>query len=144
MWFIARRAVTIKKNGLVLERWFEIRTPVGDIKTCGSDRICKSSWHDYFWLTIPLYELRFIVNITNRMLQKQKNKDTTIGEVMKLFGIWDLTTQFDFCYRSCLWSTTDISNYLSAPYFGDNVMPYHGFDTLWKCIRFLDQINTNL
>ena len=42
---------------------------------------------------------------------------------MKLFGIWDLTTHFEFWFRASIWSTTAISNYVLEPDFGDNGTP---------------------
>ena len=142
MWFIDRRAVTKKKG------WYQR----DDLKLGRQSGTSKPVVLIEFVSLLDMITSDLLYLFTNRGLLvilptgcfKKINKDTTIGEVMKLFGIWALTTQFDFWYRSFLWSKTDISNYLSAPYFGDNVMPYHGFDTLWKCIRFLDQINTNL
>ena len=40
--------------------------------------------------------------------EARKKKEITIREMLKLFRIWVLTTQFKFRFRESLWLTTDI------------------------------------
>ena len=96
IWYKDERAGRIPTNRLVPERDFAIWTLVGDVITHGSDQIRKYSRLDCFLLMLPPDELRLIVTLTNSILQKEKKKETNVGEVLKLFSIWVLTIQFDF------------------------------------------------
>ena len=124
IWYEDKRAATIPINGLAPDRDFAIWTPVGEVIIHGYDQVRKYSWLDYFLLIIPPAKLRLIVTLTNRV------KTTTIGEVLKLFEIWILTTQFDFWPKTSIWSTTALSKYAPELAFGNTGMPLYRFDTL--------------
>ena len=72
------------------------------------------------------------------------NKETIILQVLKLFGIWILTTQFEFWSRLSLWSTTATSFIFPSPVFGNTGIPHYRFDTFFNCIPFSDKTDTFL
>ena len=63
-------AVRIPINGLVPERYFAIRTPVGDVITCGPDHILKYSLLGCFSLMIPTSKIWLVITLTNRMIKE--------------------------------------------------------------------------
>ena len=57
--------------------------------------------------------------------------DTTIGEIQIFFGVWVLSTRFEFGSRASLWSNTASSKYLPDPDFGKTGLPQNMFDHIW-------------
>ena len=101
--------------------------------------IHKYSWLDYLLIMTPTTKLLVIVTLVNRVPQKENQKEKTIGELMKFFGIWVLTNKSECWSREYLWNTTYLSKYVLAPYFGNNEMSRPIFDTIWECICFSEQ-----
>ena len=87
----------------------------------------------------PPGEIDLIVRLANIRLEEYQVKATTIGGILQFFGVWILSTRFEFGYRSSLWSNTALSKYVHAPAFGKTGLSQHRFDTLWRHIRFSEQ-----
>jgi hypothetical protein len=60
----------------------------------GSDIGKHRSMLDYFLLMFPPLQLNEIVRLTNIHLAKKRRRLTTVGEIIKFFGILILTTSF--------------------------------------------------
>jgi hypothetical protein len=129
-------------KGDVPPRSWAVRTPVGDMLGPGSDVGAHRSRLDYFLLMFPPLQLNEIVRLTNIHLLKNKKKVTTIGEIIKLFGILILATRYEFGSRSSLWSINPFSKYRPAPAFGKTGMGRKRFDDLWGAITFSEQPGT--
>ena len=56
--------------------------------------------------------------ITNRHLPIVKKPETSIGEILNVFDVIILTTEFEFGSRRTLWSIVAPSKYVPAPCFG--------------------------
>ena len=113
-WFENQRDVQYSVGGLVMERDFAIRTPVGDTLSHGTERNGRQSRLDYFLLMFPPEELNLIVTLTNTQLTGDGKLTTSHGEIIKFLGIWILITRFEFSSHASLWSTTANSKYIPA------------------------------
>ena len=91
---------------------------------------------------IPSELIKLIVRLTNLKLGNDSMRATTIGEILKFFGIWVLSTRFEFGSCASLWSNTTSSKYLPAPDFGKTGISRNRFDHIWQHIRFSDQQDT--
>jgi hypothetical protein len=138
-WYECAAAVNRPMNGRVPVKKWGIRTVTGEILSEGSDTSKTYSRLDYFLFFIPPIQLNTICRLTNQKLRENNNKETTIGEVLKFFGIWILMCKFEFSSRASLWSTTAPSKYIPAPNFGRTGMCRRRFDELWRWMRFSDQ-----
>ena len=138
-WYTDDLISSLHINGAIPTRDFGIRTPVGEMLTRNSDRAKKYSRFDYLRFMFPPDEIDLIVRLTNIQLEKHQVKATTIGGIIQFFGVWILSTRFEFGSRSSLWSNTAPSKYVPAPAFGKTGLSRHRFDTLWRHIRFSEQ-----
>ena len=58
---------------------------------------------------------------------------TTIGELLKFFGILVIITRFEFGKRSSLWTDTAHTRFVPPPNLGHTTgMSRHRFDQLWR------------
>jgi hypothetical protein len=64
---------------------------------------------DYF-LLMYLYEAE-----TSWQLRDKGKNTTTVGKLLKFFGVWILMTRYEFTERRGLWSTSVQHKYLSVP-----------------------------
>ena len=133
---------SIDINGAIPDRYFGIRTPVGEVIIRNSDKPNKYSRFDYLLFMFPPEEIKLIVRLTNTQFEKHSMRTTTIGEILKFFGVWVLSTRFEFGSRSSLWSNIAPSKYVPAPAFGKTGLSRNRFDHLWRHIRFSDQQDT--
>ena len=53
----------------------------------------------------PNAHIKKIMMLTNRHLSIVKKPETTIGEILNVFGVIILTTEFEFGPRRMLWSS---------------------------------------
>jgi hypothetical protein len=123
-WYADHRGSTkLPIKGDVPPRSWAVRTSVGDMLGPGSDVGAHRSRLDYFLLMFPPLQLNEIVRLTNiHLLKKKKKKLTSIGEVIKMFGVLILSTRYEFGSRSSLWSLNPNSKYVPAPAFGKTGM----------------------
>ena len=94
---------------------------------------------EYFLMMFPPTHLQDMTRWTNRGLTANNKENTTVGELLKFFGILILSSKFEFQSRRNLWSTTAPAKYIPAPAFGKTGMPRMRFDDLWKYIRWSNQ-----
>ncbi|NJN80502.1 MAG: hypothetical protein HC797_08540, partial [Anaerolineales bacterium] len=122
---------TTAKHWKMIDQW------TGDEYTLNCDlgnsrNEFRHSEYDCFMACFPKDQLTFMVNKLNgNLLQKNKER-TTIGELLKWFGVMLLTTRFEFGERSSLWSETPPSKYIPAPAFGRTGMSRQRFEDLWS------------
>ena len=76
-----------------------------------------------------------MVQLTNLKLVMNKNRTTTTGGMLNMFGVMILITWYEFTYRVSLWSTTVLYKYMADPYFGKTGMPKNVSMT-WCVILF--------
>jgi hypothetical protein len=139
-WYADHRGSTkLPIKGDVPPRSWAVRTSVGDMLGPGSDVGAHRSRLDYFLLMFPPLQLNEIVRLTNIHLLRKKKKLTSIGEVIKMFGVLILSTRYEFGSRSSLWSLNPTSKYVPAPAFGKTGMSRCRFDDMWGCLSFSEQ-----
>jgi hypothetical protein len=128
-------------NGNVPLRVWSIRNMVGEVFVPGQNRAGTQDMSplDFFLLMFPPKQLLDMVGWTNRQLSKLELRETTESELLKLFGIFILTTKFEFTTRTSLWQTTAWSKYRPAPQFGLTGMSKHRFEDLFRCLRWSHQ-----
>ena len=80
-----------------------------------------------------------MVQWTNTQLHKLRQKETSSAELLKLFGIFLLTTKFEVTSTTSLWQTTAQSKYQPAPQFGLTGMSKHRFEELFQALRWSNQ-----
>ena len=68
----------------------------------GSDIDNKFSCLDYFLMMFPNKHIQKIMTLTNHHLTYKNKPLTTIGAIIKLFGLLILTTDFEFESRASL------------------------------------------
>ena len=76
---------------------------------------------------------------TNTCLIQKGHPPTTIGEILKFFGVLILGTFFEFGDRKTLWAKMATHSYIPAPNFGRTRMGRDRFLSLFACIRFSHQ-----
>ena len=143
-WYIPENDLLLRDvNGSVPFRNWGVRNSVGDLLHSRCNLNKRFSRLDIFYLMFPPRMLDIIVVETNRKLAEKRGvRLTTKGEILKLFGVFILTTKYEFAKRSSLWSPTPASKYEVAGNFGKNTnFSKHRFDTLFECIRFGHQPN---
>ena len=91
----------------------------------------------------PPEEIELILRITIYQLEEHSIKTTSIGEILKFFGIWILATRFEFGSRHALWSNTTSSKYIPGPSFVKTGMVCNRSDNLWQHIGFSDRKDTH-
>ena len=138
-WCDDDEATKLPVGGNVAFREWKCKTANGDLLGAGSDINQKFSRLDYFLMMFPHKHIQTIVMLTNRHLATVKKPQTSIGEILKFFGVLILTTKFEFGSRRMLWSIVAPSKYVPAPCFGKTGMVRNRFDDLWRYILFSDQ-----
>lgn len=142
-WFADHQGSTrLPIMGVVPPRPWGVRSSVGDLSGPGSDLSGRRTRLDYFLLMFPPLQLREIVRLTNRNLLRRRKKRTTVGEIIKFFGVLILSTRFEFGTRASLWSNTPASKYTAAASFGKTGMSRQRFDDIWSCLSFSEQPDT--
>ena len=132
-------------NGNVPPRVWSIRNVVGEVLVPGQNMATTPqdmSPLDFFLLMFPPKQLLDMVEWTNVQLNKLVLKETSGSELLKLFGLFILTTKFEFTKRTSLWQTTASSKYRPAPQFGLTGMSKHRFEDLFRSLRWSLQPDT--
>ena len=139
-WVHDHEATQHALNGNVQQRLWSVRSSVGNVYTQSCD-VGGNQWSplDYFLIMFPMTHMQEIVRMTNERLVEMSKCTTTVGEVLKFFGVMILSTKFEFKSRASLWSTTPSSKYIAAPSFGTTGMSRMRFDDLWRFIRWSRQ-----
>ena len=88
---------------------------------CDSNQTFKFTNLDYFMALFPKQQLQDMEERTNDVLGPltlPSTEPTTVGEILKFFGILLLITRFEFGSRASLWATTGFTRLVPAPNFG--------------------------
>jgi hypothetical protein len=132
-WFAGHQGSTrLHIKEVVPTRAWWVWSSVGNMLGPGSDLEAQRSWLDYFYLCCPPLQLKEMVILTSCNLLKRRKKRTTVGEIIKCFGVLVLSTRFKFGTRASLWSITPTSNYHWAAGFGKTGMSCRGFENTWS------------
>ena len=75
----------------------------------------KYSEYDCFMATFPKDQLIWMVSALNRSLLANDKQITTVGELLKWFGVLILITRFEFGDRASLWSLESHNKYIPRP-----------------------------
>jgi Transposase IS4 len=135
-WF--EEDVRIPIGGLVPRIPWCVRCADGSIVSEACDRSDKTPY-DYFMMMYPHEHLITVCRLTNKRLVNAGNKRTTVGEILKFYGILVLMTRFEFGKRADLWSGIARSKYVQAPEFGKTGMSRKRFSDIAASIRFSEQ-----
>jgi hypothetical protein len=120
-------------------RWRAIHPQSGQEYYKGSD--VAGSFHpiDYFLLMFPPTQLTEMLSLTNAELEQRQQAPTTIGEILKLFGVLILVTRFEFGDRRSLWSKEGPTPFIPAANFGRTGMSRNRFELLWVSLQWSRQ-----
>jgi hypothetical protein len=106
--------------------------------------VSSMSRFDYFLLMFPPRQLAIMLELTTGSLVATGKKATTMGELIKFFGLMILATRHEFTSRASLGSTTSSSKYTTAVAFGMTGTLRTRFDDLWSHLKWSDQPPTSL
>ena len=88
---------------------------------------------DYFLACMPKEQLQEMESRTSVKLAKHGKSPTSVGEVLKFFGVLILCTRFEFGNRASLWATESFTRLIPPANFGYTTgMPRKRFDDLWR------------
>ncbi|KAG7345146.1 transposase IS4 [Nitzschia inconspicua] len=138
-WFIDDEAVLEQIGQPTPRRAWSIKSPIGDVLQAGSNADNRRTKMDVFLLAFPPESLVSICRNTNVVLENIGRPTTTVGELLKFFGVIILATRFEFESRASLWSDTSTSPFIPAPAFGKTGMKRRRFDDIWSCLPWGDQ-----
>jgi Transposase IS4 len=108
-------------------------TPGCDVATRTNNN--KYTPYDFFMACFPKDQLKTMVEQTSAKLRIAGKPGTSIGELLKWFGINILITRFEFGDRASLWSPDSGSKFIPAPCLGKTTgMSRCRYDTLLQYI----------
>ena len=87
------------QNGPINPRTWGIQTITGGVLTKGCEYGKRMSRLDYFLVMFLPAQLIQCTILTNRVLKKEKLKETKTEEILKYFVIIILISKFEFCKR---------------------------------------------
>jgi hypothetical protein len=141
-WYANQEHAETTINPIVARREWQLMTTTQQTWSEGCNNGLHHSRLDVFLQMFPATQLVHIVNMTSNELVQNRKKPTTAGEILQLFGIFLLSTKYEFTSWRSLWSTQRTHKYESAPDFGRTKVSRHRTDDLRKCLRFSTQPNT--
>jgi len=103
---------------------------------CDNGNAPKYSELDCFMACFPKSQLNWMVDRLSRALLDHHREPTTLGEVLKWFGVLMLITRFEFGLRSDLWSPISRCKYIPAPNFGKTGMSRQRWDDIWRYMEW--------
>jgi len=107
---------------------------------CDNGATPKHSELDCFMACFPKSQLIWMVDRLNTKLPHHDKQTTTIGELLKWFGVLILATRFEFGSRADLWSEKPRCKHIPAPDFGKTGMSRQRFDDLWHHMEWSYQV----
>ena len=106
--------------------------------TPGCDR-GKNAQHkpiDFFFTVFPKKQLKEMQERTSAALlaaEPRPLQPTTIGEILKFFGVLLIIPRYEFGLRSSLWGTKGFTRLVPPPNLGEKTgMSRERFDSLWR------------
>jgi hypothetical protein len=113
-------------NGPVPRRYWKMACQynVGREYYPGCDESRKYRPYDYFMACFPSKQLKYMVDETSKRLRADNKVGTSLGELLKFFGVTILMTAFEFGERHSLWEKNHHRSckYIPAPHFGQTGM----------------------
>ena len=98
---------------------------------------------DFFLAVFPKLQLRQMQERTSAALMNVQPKalqPTTIGEILKFFGVLLTITRYEFGLRSSLWTTKGFTRLVPPPNLGEKTgMSRERFDALWRYMVWSEQ-----
>jgi len=99
---------------------------------CDNGTFKKYSEFDCFMACFPKSQLLWMVDRLDDVLVQNKRPPTTVGELLKWFGVSLLITRFEFGNCAELWSDNPKCKYIPSLSFGKTGMTRQRFDDLWS------------
>eukprot|EP00171_Calliarthron_tuberculosum_P023220 IDg23220t1 len=128
------------------QRWAMVN-PAGELVQPGCDCYgpgMDRSPYDYFMTMFPQGHLKKMARLTSALLRRRGKPGTSVGELLRFFGVLVLATRYEFGHRSDLWATVAATKHLQAPAFGRKTgIPRQRFDSLWQCLTFSETLTAD-
>ena len=131
---------TVEVNGKHSSKYWKLQDQYGRGTefTPGCDRGKDSQYKplDFFLAVFPKKQLKEMQERTSAALLAAEPKPlqpTTIGEILKFFGVLLIITRYEFGLRSSLWSTKGFTRLVPPANLGEKTgMSRERFDSLWR------------
>jgi Transposase IS4 len=122
---------------------WQFKTEMGMEMTEDNNVGMEQSLLDYFMACFPPQAMRNIIALTNKKLRDDDLQGMEMGELLKLFGVLILITQFEFNSQRDLWKPVSDNKFIPSPAIGMTTgMAKHQFKNLLTNITFSDQPET--
>ena len=137
----------VEVNGKHSSRFWKLQDQYGRgtefTPGCDRGKCPKHSPLDFFLAVFPKAQLREMQERTSIALMNATPKalqPTTIGEILKFFGVLLTITRYEFGLRSSLWTTTGFTRLVPPPNLGEKTgMSRERFDSLWRYMVWSEQ-----
>ena len=137
----------VEVNGKHSSRFWKLQDQYGRgtefTPGCDRGKAPKFSPLDYFLAVFPKKQLRQMQERTSIALTSATPKPlqpTTIGEILKFFGVLLTITRYEFGLRSSLWTTKGFTRLVPPPNLGEKTgMSRERFDALWRHMVWSEQ-----
>ena len=137
----------VEVNGKHSSRFWKLQDQYGRgtefTPGCDRGKSPKFSPLDYFLAVFPKSQLRQMQERTSIALTSASPKalqPTTIGEILKFFGVLLTITRYEFGLRSSLWTTKGFTRLVPPPNLGEKTgMSRERFDALWRHMVWSEQ-----
>ena len=131
---------TVDVNGKHSSKYWKLQDQYGRgfEFTPGCDRGKNPKYKpiDFFLAVFPKKQLKEMQERTSQALQNAHPKPlqpTTVGEILKFFGVILIITCFEFGQRSSLWATSGFTRLVPSANLGEKTgMSRERFDNLWR------------
>jgi hypothetical protein len=108
-------------NGEISKREWFMNTKYGETWHEGSNLNRQYRRINVFMEMLPYSFLQHIVEQTNVELFKNRKELTTKGEILKLFGVFILSTKYEFTNWKTLWAKQGLTEFEPVPDFEKNI-----------------------
>jgi Transposase IS4 len=140
LWSHLPFTLTQEINGQVPARDFGIRTLTGDTWRYTRYNDQEISRLDVFLQMFPVLNLMWQHTNASIEASGQPTKTATRTELLKYIGVIVLSTKYEFCNQSDLWSARSKSKYEMTPQFGTLTGMKRGrYDFIYYHLRFSNQ-----
>jgi len=126
--------VSMQMNGWRPNRSWRVIGPLDEIISEGHGPSDMTPY-DYFQWMFPMGFLSTIVSYSNYELEKRNLKSTSLGEILKYFGVIVLMSRFEFSGRRSLWSSQSGTKYIPTPMLG-HIMSRKRFEEMRQYVTY--------
>ena len=110
---------------------------------CDTGRDPQHKALDFFLAVFPKKQLKEMQERTSKALlsaQPKPLQPTTVGEILKFFGVLLIITRFEFGHRASLWATSGFTRLVPSANLGEKTgMSRERFDNLWRYLVWSEQ-----